>query len=248
MMRAGFGLTAAVAALVALAGCGEGDKAPGGAGQSNLTATRIPAPEGGWENQVRETPEGGVLMGNPNAPVKVVEFASYTCPHCAEFAETGTAPLRDKYVANGNVSFELRPFLRNGVDIAVTLLAKCGGPQPFHKISEQMFASQDDWFNRIVQLPPAQQQQIQSLPPAQQAATFAQTSGLDQFVRQRGVPAAKVQQCLTDQGAIDRLVSQTNSAVEQYKVPGTPAFLINGELVEAGTWAELEPLIREELS
>ena len=56
----------------------------------------VPAPNGGdWSTIVSATPEGGFVMGNPNAPVKLVEFGSMTCPHCAEFDEAAMKPLTD---------------------------------------------------------------------------------------------------------------------------------------------------------
>ena len=75
------------------------------------TATAAPAtaasPAGqDWTTVVAATPEGGFRMGNPNAPVKLVEFASLTCPHCQEFHEAGQPTIKDKYVATGKISYE----------------------------------------------------------------------------------------------------------------------------------------------
>ena len=66
-------------------------------------------------------------MGNPNAEVKLVEFGSMTCPHCAEFDEQGGKPLIDNYVKNGQVSFEFRNFVRDPFDMTASLIARCGG-------------------------------------------------------------------------------------------------------------------------
>ena len=65
-------------------------------------------------------------MGNPKAKVKLVEYGSLTCPHCRHFAETGMVPLK-AYVKSGKVSFEYRNYILNGIDVAATLVARCGG-------------------------------------------------------------------------------------------------------------------------
>lgn len=238
--------TGATALALLLSGCG-GESSKDG-GQSTAGGTAAPvvaAPNGGdWTQTVAQTPEGGFVMGNPNAPVKLVEFASMTCPHCAEFSEASTE-LVDKYVKTGQVSYELRNYVRDPADMAAALLARCGGPAPFFKMTDQMFAAQEEWFKKLQTMSPAQQQQLQSLPPAQAIAAIAEQAGLVQFVQMRGLPAQKAQQCLSDEAAIQRLVEMTNKGNE-LQLPGTPSFLINGQLVQnAASWKELEPRLKE---
>lgn len=239
--------TAALALL--LGGCGsEG----GEAGNGTVTAAEsgpieaIPAPDGGaWTAVVSQTPEGGFVMGNPDAPVKVVEFASFTCGHCANFAETGAPSLIEDYVKTGQVSFEIRNFVRDPADMAAALLSRCGGATPYFKLTDQIFADQEQWIERLQSMSPAQQQQLQAASPTGVATAMAEQAGLIDFVRLRGIPEEKARQCLADEAALQQLVDMTSSAVERYQVPGTPAFLINGELVEnASDWSALEPRIR----
>src|SRR5215212_5074116 len=86
-----------------LAGCGQSS---GGSGNAAAPIVAIPAPNGGdWTATVEQTADG-FRMGNPNAPVKLVEYASPTCSHCAEFSEEGTGPLKNVYVKTGRVSWE----------------------------------------------------------------------------------------------------------------------------------------------
>src|ERR687892_1780859 len=113
-MKAQIGIGAmALAASLALAGCGGGDQA-NNAATANTAAplTQIPAPNNGdWTQVVSQTPEGGYRMGNPDAPVKLVEYASITCHVCQQFAEAGTERLENVYVSSGQVSWEYRPFM-----------------------------------------------------------------------------------------------------------------------------------------
>ncbi|MCA1653471.1 MAG: DsbA family protein, partial [Sphingomonadales bacterium] len=95
---------------------------------TEVTAAPVAAPNGGdWTTVVSRTPAGGFVMGNPNAKVKLIEYGSLTCPHCAEFEEKGGKPLIDNYVKKGLVSFEFRNFVRDPYDITAALIARCGG-------------------------------------------------------------------------------------------------------------------------
>jgi protein-disulfide isomerase len=243
--------TAAFSAALLLAGCGEGGDGGNSSTASAAAPAAIPAPNGGdWTQTVTQSPAGGFVMGNPNAPVKLVEYASMTCSHCAEFSETGAQPLIDKYVKSGQVSFEIRNFVRDPADLAAALLARCSGPGPFFQLTDQMFAAQEQWIGRLQEMPPAMQQQMSAMSPQQAVPAVAEQAGLIQFARVRGVPAEKAQQCLTNQAEIDRLVQMQQQAVKELpNFPGTPTFTINGEMVEnAGTWALLEPKIQDALS
>jgi protein-disulfide isomerase len=242
--------TGALTLAILLTGCGESGGGGNATAEKGASPTAIPAPNGGdWTQTVAQTPEGGFLMGNPNAPVKVVEYASMTCPHCAEFSHSGAQPLIDKYVKTGQVSFELRNFVRDPADLAASLLARCSGPGPFFQLTDQMFAAQDEWLGKLQAMTPAQQQQLQTLPPQQVVGAMAEQAGLVQFVRVRGVPAEKAQQCLSNQAELDRLVQMAQKATQDHpNFPGTPTFLINGQLAEnSGTWEALEPKIQEAL-
>ena len=110
----------------------------------------LPAPNNGdWSTVVTKTAEGGFVMGNPNAKVKLVEFGSMTCPHCAEFEEQGGKPLIDNYVKKGLVSWEFRNFVRDPFDMAATLLARCGGEANFFGMTRTLFHDQKNWIGKM---------------------------------------------------------------------------------------------------
>ena len=238
-----------LALALLLAGCGEGGNGGGDKGGSGGSApvASIPAPNGGdWSQTITQTEQGSFVMGNPNAPVKLVEFASYTCPHCAEFSESGEPQLIEKYVKTGQVSFELRNFVRDSADLSAALLARCSGAPAFFKLSDQIFAAQQDWLGKLQTMSPAEQQALQKAAPGETTTAMADKAGLLDFARMRGIPEAKARTCLSDQQTTERLVAMTNEGVQRYQVPGTPAFLINGELVQdAADWKSLEPKLRQ---
>ena len=237
----------ATAAVLAGAACNAENARDNTAGNGTPVAAVEPPANGDWSEVVTQTPQGGYLMGNPNADVKLVEFASMTCPHCAEFAETGFDPMVQNYVKSGRVAFELRNFVRDPLDITMALIARCPGVERFYPLTDAMFANQEQFFEQMQAIPAAQQQELAQLPPQQQFVRLAEMSGLQRWAAQRGVPSALQQQCLTNQQEIDRLVQMTADATSEYpNLPGTPAFAINGELVEqAASWQALEPKLRE---
>ena len=215
-----------------------------------VTAKPVPAPNNGdWSSIVSKTAEGGFLMGNPNAKVKLVEFGSLTCPHCAEFEEKGGNALIENYVKKGLVSWEFRNFVRDPVDMTATLLARCGGEASFFGMTRNLFKDQRDWVAKFQSADQAKLQALQSMPPGQQFNTIADLADLKQYASMRGVPRAKGEQCLANETDINKLVQMNSDAVSTYNVPGTPTFLINNEVVEqTATWELLEPKIKEALN
>ena len=235
------GIATASIALV-LAGCG--DKADDAtAANTTAPATAVAPPAGSdWTMTVSQTPDGGFIMGNPDAPVKLVEYLSLTCSHCAEFASKAFAPLRDGYIKKGTVSFEIRNYVRDPIDVSAALVTRCNGAEPYFQMTEQMLAGQGELLAKAQTMSQAQFEQIGKLPPADQFRAIAAAVGIDQFARQRGVGADKINQCLGDKAALDKLVEMQKFANEQLKLEGTPTFLINGAVVpNIGTWEALKP-------
>ncbi len=178
--------------------------------------------------------------------MKLVEYGSLTCPHCAEFAEKGAPKLIDKYVKTGRVSFEFRNFLRDGLDMSMSLIARCGGPERFFPLSEAMFKDQREFFERA------------------QAATAGTAAGglpaepgrLRAACRPAAVGGAArcpvgQEQRLPRRPGDDGQARADYRATSTTQFPGfsgTPSFVINGKLLEqTATWDKLEPQIRDAL-
>jgi protein-disulfide isomerase len=96
-----------------------------------------------WLNVIAATPEGGMRMGNPNAAVKLVEYGSRTCPHCAKFGAEGLPALKAGPIATGKLSYEFRDFPVHGaLDLGPILLGRCVSPGQFFPLLDAMFAGQ----------------------------------------------------------------------------------------------------------
>ena len=190
-----------------------------------------------WTRTVVATTEG-FRVGNPNAPVKLVEYASLTCPHCAHFAKEGVPQLLAQFVKPGRVSFEFRNFVRDPYDLTGALLSRCAGPGNFFALTHEIFDTQRQWIERVK----PQESAIAALPEGERFNRIAAVSGLNGLAAKAGVSAEKGRQCLADNEAVDRLMRNRQSALQQ-GLEGTPMFLVNGKKVDGHDWASLRPLL-----
>jgi protein-disulfide isomerase len=245
-------LLLAVTALAATSACtkkaGDTSTPAAAAASSAPTVAVAPPASGDWTEAVAPTAAGGFVMGNPDAKVKLVEYGSMTCPHCAAFDKEGVPTLLANYVKNGKVSWEFRNFVRDPYDLTASLIARCNGAKSVFGLTRAIYAAQPEWIAKLQIVPPATMEALSKLPPAQQFPAYAKAAGFQQFAAMRGVPVTKTDACLTDTKEIDRLVQMNSDAVSQYNVPGTPTFLINNTVVpDTATWELLEPKIKAAL-
>ena len=227
--------------LLALSGCDKTADAPA----ASAPKSQVAPPAGtSWTETTSLTADGGMLMGNPSAPVKLIEYAALSCPHCAKFSGDSAEGLK-ALIAKGTVSYELRTFLIHPQDLPASLLARCNGAGPFFAIAEQLFATQNDWLAKSSTITAADQQSWANMSPNQVAASMADKLGLVEFVQQRGIPADKAKSCLADPEGVLTLEKIDTVAADEYKISGTPTFIINGKVVpNVTTWVDLEPQLK----
>jgi len=208
-----------------------------------VAAKRAPA-KVNWVTVVAATPEGGMRMGNPNAAVKLVEYGSRTCPHCALFDKEGLPVLKAGPIAAGKLSYEFRDYPVHGAfDLGPILLGHCVSPAQFFPLLDAMFANQQA-LTAKAQAAEAKVQAMTNPTPNQIATSFATDLGYVDFVKRRGMAPARAQACLAARAGVDRIVAVTNAAEKQYAVSGTPTFVINGAKADnVYDWAGLQPLL-----
>ena len=211
-----------------------------GAAVAAKTPTKAPVTHD-WTRTVVATPEGGFRMGNPAAPVKLVEYGSLACPHCRHFEETGYKPLLQRYVRSGQVSYEFRNLLINGPDMSISLLAHCAGPTKFFPMSELVYATQEQWQKKIEGM---DESSLDKLTDQQRIIRYAEVGGMAQIAGRFGVTPARAKQCLADPKGLERLINMTKTAMDN-GIGHTPTFIINGKVTDASTWEALEPLIKQ---
>lgn len=201
-----------------------------------------------WTRVFAATPDGGIRMGNPDARVKLVEYFSYTCPHCAAFAGEAFPKISQTYVKTGQVSFELRSALRDRLDYVAAQTARCGGPARTFGNAEAILAAQKDWEQKAIDWDGAHQVDFQGDGAAAAMHALATNAGLEAIVAKRGISSAALDRCLADKGVQAALQQTSNDAWNVRKIAGTPGFLINGTYAEnVFTWGELEPMLQAAL-
>lgn len=238
------GLMVAPLAL-GLAACGKKDETTTAAPATGAPVANIAPPAGkSWADTVEKTAEGGYRLGNPNAPIKLVEYGALSCSHCALFAQQSFEPMRDKYVASGRVSYELRYFMLNALDIPASLLAECGTTEAVIPLSEQFWAWQPKMFENMQGADKARLAAIDSLPKDKQLAAISEVAGMTDFFASRGIARDQAAACLADTAKAKALADQTQKASEEFNVSGTPTFIINGNNVGSMEWDKLEPMLQ----
>jgi protein-disulfide isomerase len=214
-------------------------------GMASAKLARVPVAEAiNWTRVVQPTSEGGMRMGNPKAPMKLVEYGSRTCPHCARFDAEGVPELEKGPIARGVLSYEFRDFPVHGAaDLAPILLGNCVGTARFFPMLSAMFQHQATFLAKA----DAAASSVRVIPnptPNQVAAVYADQMGYMTFVKQRGMSTLRARTCLANRSAVALLVKMANDADRIYGVAGTPTFLINGKKVEnVYSWTDLRPVL-----
>ena len=188
--------------------------------------------------------DNGHRLGNPKAKTKLVEFMSYTCSHCADFARTGEGAIKVAYVPKGDVSYEIRHLLRDPFDLTAALLTHCGDPQKFPGNHSAIMLSQDDWFEKGRKTSRAQQARWQFGSNGARRQAIASDLGFYDLMEARGYTRAQLDRCLTDEAKANALAEASQADVERYGLKGTPSFVMNGELLDGvHSWPALQPVL-----
>lgn len=152
-------------------------------------------------------PLGEQAIGDPNAPITVVEYASMTCSHCAHFHKTIFPELRKKYVDTGKVRFILREFPLDPLAAGAFMLARCSGPDRYFDFVDVLFHQQEDWTR-----------------------TNDPVTALFTISKQAGFTQESFDSCLSNQQMLDGVNWVKERAAEKFDVRSTPTFFVNGEI------------------
>lgn len=167
---------------------------------------------------------GDVVMGSETAPVTIVEYASMTCSHCADFAIHTLPEIKKRYIDTGKVRYILREFPLDPLAAGTFMLARCAGKDKYYAMVDTLFEQQRKW---AVQNP---------LPP------------LFEIAKQAGFTKESFDACLKNQEILNGLEEVRKRAAEHFKVDSTPTFFINGERLRgAQPLADFEKLIEKNL-
>ncbi|WP_336986087.1 DsbA family protein [Altererythrobacter aquiaggeris] len=228
---------------LAIAGCGA-ETAEGEAPEGDAIAA-IEAPGGqAWSETVTVSEEDGYILGNPEAPVKLLEYASLTCPACAAFSADASEKIRDKYVASGVVSYELRNLIRGPDDLMLARLVRCGAKESMIPLSDQVWANLQALLAPIYENQEAAQQAM-AMAPDQRFVAFANSFGITDFFAARGISRDQAQACLANPEELQAIADRSQTQSEELGIAGTPTFFINGRKIEGNqNWSTIEPMLQ----
>jgi protein-disulfide isomerase len=189
-----------------------------------------PAPVGMAHAQEEEIDTSRVLemsMGNPDAPVTVIEYASFTCPHCRSFHEGPFKELKANYIDTGRIHFIYREVYFDRFGLWAGMLARCAGPERYFGMTEMIYATQQEWIGNG------------------DPATIAEN--LRKIGRTAGLTDEQVDACLQDADMAQAMVAvyQQNAAADG--IESTPSFVINGEKYSNMSYEEFSAILEEKL-
>jgi protein-disulfide isomerase len=198
-------------------------------------------------NLVTVTPQGTHVLGDPAAKIRLTEYISYTCPHCAHFHAESDATLRTTFVATGKGSIEIVPYIRNPIDMAAALLVGCGGPAHFVRLHDTFLNTQTQWMAKWATVTDAQRARWENGPINGRLRAMAADFDFYHIMENNGFDRAQADRCLNDEAAMKRLAAQTAAATAA-GVEATPSFAIDGVIL-TGTydWTMLAPQLQARL-
>ena len=202
-------------AMIALAAAATAAMTPALAQEATTTETPAAAP-------------GDFSLGSPDAKVKMVEYASFTCPHCAHFHETVFGQLKKDYIDTGKVHFTLREVYFDRPGLWGAIIARCGGEMKYFGIQDMLFSKQAEWAgtddpNQIV-------------------------ANLKTIGRAAGLEDAAMDACLNDTANAEAMIKQFQTNFEADGVEGTPTLFINGTKYSNMAYEDLKPILDAELA
>jgi protein-disulfide isomerase len=171
---------------------------------------------------------GDFSIGSPDAKVKIVEYASFTCPHCATFHDTVYPKLKADYIDTGKVHFTLREVYFDRYGLWAALIARCGGEMKYFGIHDMLFAKQKEWA--------ASEDPMQVV---ENLKTIGRAAGLED---------AAMDACLNDGPNAEALIKQFQTNFEADGVEGTPTLFVNGTKHGNMTYEELAAILDAELA
>lgn len=211
------------------------------------TEAAAPAKPANWSTRVTVTANGSHMLGNPNAPVKVTEYISYTCSHCAALHKEGDPVLRDKILPGGKVSVTVSHLMRDPIDMTIAMLTPCGQPSAFFAHHNAFMSSQDVWLQKAINMPRETQARWYQGTPTERMQAISSDLGFYQIMARFGMSKAKVDQCLANQSQLANLQAQL-AETRALGVTGTPSFAIGKNLLPGHNWESLSEGITQALA
>jgi protein-disulfide isomerase len=174
------------------------------AGVDPAAAQTSSKPAGNAANLLAPTPQDRIL-GKPDAPITIIEYASLTCPHCAHFEKEVLPKLKEKWVDTGKAKLILRDFPLDEPAMRAAMVARCAPPDRFYPLVDTFFADQDKWVTQR-----------------------DYRAALERLAKLGGVGDKEFKTCISDKKLEDQVAQSRLTASQDLGVDATPTFFING--------------------
>jgi protein-disulfide isomerase len=169
-----------------------------------------------------------MVLGDADAPVEIIEYASFTCPHCASFHTGDYKQLKADFIDTGKVRFVYREVYFDRYGLWASMLARCGGAERFFGITDLLYENQSTWSR------------------ASDPAAVADE--LRRIGRLAGLPEEDMEACLQDGEMAQTLVAWYQDNAQEHGIDATPSFVVNGRKVSNRSYADFKALIESELA
>ena len=151
------------------------------------------------------------VLGNANAPITMIEYASLTCSHCAAFHTSTYNGIKKEYVETGKVKFIFRDFPLDRVALAAAMMARCLPEERYFSVIELLFSDQENW--------------ARGADPAGALANVGRLAGMSQ---------SNFEACLKNRDVLQGIIKKRNEGQKKYRVESTPTFVIDGKPMAGG--------------
>jgi len=168
-----------------------------------------------------------MTLGEADAPVEIIEYGSFTCPHCATFEQEVFPQIKENYIDTGKVKFTFREAYFNKYDMWASLMARCGGEMKYFGIVDMIYETQDDW--------------------ARQSTEAGVADAIRKMGLQAGIGQEQLDACMQDGETLQALVGWYQQNVEEDGFNSTPSFMIDGELHTNMPYDEFADILDERI-
>jgi protein-disulfide isomerase len=177
-----------------------------------VSTPATPAPAATAASPTASTPDATTaasddrILGKPDAPITIIEFASLTCPHCAAFEAETLPRIKQEWIDTGKAKLIFRDFPLDGLALKGAILARCAPPERFYGFIDVLFRQQDVW-----------------------ARAADPQAALGRIAKLGGMSEDQFQACMKDDAAQNKILAMRMAGEKDYKVESTPTFFINGK-------------------
>lgn len=183
-----------------------------------------------------------MVLGKKDAPVTVVEYASFTCPHCANFHDQVFAKMKADYIDTGKVRFVYREVYFDRYGLLAAMIARDGGPEKYFAISDVLYETQRDW------LAPGDDKGIVDNLRKIGLKAGLDKSKIDATVQEFEACVADLKACMATDNIAGAMVATYQANANKDGVKGTPTFIVNGETYSGEmSYADFSKILDEKL-